>query len=126
MAKRKQTSQKHSASETRKEGTHNAGRKTEVLLEKARAAIDTNGKIRKEQANKENRYEYQANVNYVVEVMKDRLIGILIADGRFVRNHLYRELTGEIKRRVVPIRPICHSLNLLTVKGAPSLFGSLV
>jgi hypothetical protein len=38
-------------------------------------------------------------------VLKDRLIGILIAEDRFVRNQLYRELVREIRRRVVPVRP---------------------
>jgi hypothetical protein len=66
---------------------------------------EANGKISREQAQKENRYEYQANVNHAVGVLKDRLIGILIADDRFVRNRLYREPVGEMRRRIVPIRP---------------------
>jgi hypothetical protein len=66
---------------------------------------EANGKIKKEQAKKGNRHEYRANVNHAVGVLKDRLIGILIADDLFTRKYLYRELVSEIKRRMVPIRP---------------------
>jgi hypothetical protein len=66
---------------------------------------EANGKIRREQAKKEIRYEYRANVNHAIGVLKDRLIGILIADDRLTRNYLYRELVSEVKRRIVPIRP---------------------
>jgi hypothetical protein len=38
------------------------------------------------------KYEYRANVNHAVGVLKDRLIGILITDDSFARNYLYREL----------------------------------
>jgi hypothetical protein len=37
--------------------------------------------------------------------MKDRLIGILIADDEIVGDHVYRELVGEERWRIVPIRP---------------------
>jgi hypothetical protein len=51
------------------------------------------------------RYEYRANVNHAVGVLKDRLIGIVIEEDRYIRSHLYRELVSEIRRRIVPIRP---------------------
>jgi hypothetical protein len=51
------------------------------------------------------KYEYRANVNHAVGVLKDRLIGILITDDSFARNYLYRELVSEIRRRVAPVRP---------------------
>jgi hypothetical protein len=54
---------------------------------------------------KEKRYEYIANVNRAAGVLKDRLIGIQIADDSLTRRRLYRELVSEIKRRIVPIRP---------------------
>jgi hypothetical protein len=66
---------------------------------------EANSKIKKEQAKKENRYEYQANVNHAIGVLKDRLIGILIADDRLTRNYLYRELVSGIKRRLISLRP---------------------
>jgi hypothetical protein len=54
---------------------------------------------------KKRKYEYRANVNHAVGVLKDRLIGILITDDRLARKHLYRELVSEIRWRIVPIRP---------------------
>jgi hypothetical protein len=54
---------------------------------------------------KERRYEYRANVNHAVGVLKDQLIGILIAEDLFVRKYLYGELVSAMRRRLVPIRP---------------------
>jgi hypothetical protein len=54
---------------------------------------------------KGNRYEYRANVNHAIGVLKDRLVGILIADDLLTRKYVYRELVSGIKRRIVPIRP---------------------
>jgi hypothetical protein len=51
------------------------------------------------------RYEYRANVNYAIGVLKDRLIRILITDDSFTRKYLYRELVSDIRRSVVPVRP---------------------
>jgi hypothetical protein len=70
----------------------------------AGALREANRKIARKRTKKECRYEYIANVNRAAGVLKDRLIGILIADNRFVRKYLYRELVSEIKRRIVPIR----------------------
>ncbi|MDR0558032.1 MAG: hypothetical protein LBG43_09270, partial [Treponema sp.] len=53
---------------------------------------EANGKIKKEQAKKESRYEYRSNVNHALGVLKDRLIGMLIADDPLSRKYLYREL----------------------------------
>jgi hypothetical protein len=61
--------------------------------------------IRAENAAAENdrKYEYHINVNHAVGVLKDRLIGILITDGWFARNRLYRALVSEINiRRALP------------------------
>jgi hypothetical protein len=44
------------------------------------------------------RYEYRANVNHAVGVLKDRLIGILITDDIFTRKYLYLELVSDIRR----------------------------
>jgi hypothetical protein len=66
---------------------------------------EANEKLGKERAKKERKYEYRANMNHAVGVLKDRLIGILIADDRSIRKYLYRELVSDIKRRVVPVRP---------------------
>jgi hypothetical protein len=66
---------------------------------------EANRKTGESRAQKGSRYEYRANVNHAVGVLKDRLIGIMIADDPFARQHLYGELVSEIKRRVVPVRP---------------------
>jgi hypothetical protein len=54
---------------------------------------------------KKRRYEYRADVNHAVGVLKDRLIGIPITDDRLARKYLYQEPVSEIRRRVVPVRP---------------------
>jgi hypothetical protein len=64
---------------------------------------EANEKIRKGKT-EQRRYEYRANVNHAVGVLKDRLIGILIAEDSFARKY-YREPVWEIRRRVVPVRP---------------------
>jgi hypothetical protein len=66
---------------------------------------EANEKIPKGTRKKKRRYEYRANVNHAVGVLKDRLIGILITDDRLARKYLYRELVSEIRWRIVPIRP---------------------
>jgi hypothetical protein len=66
---------------------------------------EANEQIREEESGKDKKYEYRANGNHAVGVLKDRLIGILITDGRFRRNRLYREMVFEIKKRTVPLRP---------------------
>jgi hypothetical protein len=75
----------------------------------ASALREANRKIARSRTKKdrkqEGRYEYIAKVNHAVGVLKDRLIGILIAESSLARRRLYRELVSEIKRRIVPIRP---------------------
>jgi hypothetical protein len=75
----------------------------------AGALREANRKIARKRAKKgkkkEKRYEYIANVNHAVGVLKDRLIGILAAENSRTRRRLYRELVSEIKRRIVPVRP---------------------
>jgi hypothetical protein len=66
---------------------------------------EANEKIPKGTRKKKRRYEYRANVNHAVGVLKDRLIGIFITDDSLTRKYLYRELVSEIRWRIVPIRP---------------------
>jgi hypothetical protein len=68
------------------DGIEYAGKQSEGSKRK-----DTEGK------NKKRRYEYRANVNHAVGVLKDRLIGILIMDDSLTRKYLYRELVSEIR-----------------------------
>jgi hypothetical protein len=71
----------------------------------AGALREANRKIARKRTKKECRYEYIANVNRAAGVLKDRLIGILVAEDSLTRRRLYRELVSEINRRIVPIRP---------------------
>ena len=62
-------------------------------------------KIAEERKDKENKYEYQANVNTLIGSMRDRL-----ADAVFSRNPAHRQkklerIMAEVKKSVVPIRP---------------------
>jgi hypothetical protein len=66
---------------------------------------EVNGKLGADRIEKGWGYEYRINVNHAVGILKDRLVGIRIADDEFVRSHLYRELVGEMRRRPVPVRP---------------------
>ena len=61
--------------------------------------------IAEERKDKENKYEYQANVNTLIGSMRDRL-----ADAVFSRNPAHRQkklerIMVEVKKSVVPIRP---------------------
>jgi hypothetical protein len=71
----------------------------------ASALREANGKIEESKPEKKRLYEYKANVNHAVGVLKDRLVGVLIADDPLVRSRLYNELVVEIRRRIVPVRP---------------------
>jgi hypothetical protein len=66
---------------------------------------EANEKIPKGRTKKKRKYEYRANVNHAVGVLKDRLVGILITDDILTRKYLYRELVSEIRWRIVPVRP---------------------
>jgi hypothetical protein len=72
-----------------------------ILASFVRAA---NRKVKKEREKRGNKYEYQVNVNHAIGVFKDRLLGVVLEEGRGRRVRLMRELVREIKRRVVPIR----------------------
>jgi hypothetical protein len=63
-----------------------------------------NRRVKKERERRGNKYEYQVNVNHAIGVLKDRLLGVVLEEGRGRRVRLMRELVREIKRRVVPIR----------------------
>jgi hypothetical protein len=66
---------------------------------------EANKTIQEETGKQERKYEYRADVNHAVGVLKDRLIGIPITDDSLTRKYLYREPVKEIKGRIVPIRP---------------------
>jgi hypothetical protein len=49
--------------------------------------------------------ERRANVSHAAEALKGRLIGMPTTDDSFARNHLYRKLASETRRRAAPARP---------------------
>jgi hypothetical protein len=49
---------------------------------------EANEKAAKGNTKKKRRYEYRANVNHAAGMLKDQLVGILIADDPFVRKYL--------------------------------------
>jgi len=69
------------------------------------AKNEADEKIKEQRLNKDNKYEYQANVNTLIGSMRDRL-----ADAVFTRNPNQRQkklerIILEIQKSVVPIRP---------------------
>ena len=69
------------------------------------AKNEADEKIKKERLDKNNKYDYQANVNTLIGSLRDRL-----ADAVFSRNPVQRQkklerIILEIRKSVVPIRP---------------------
>ena len=69
------------------------------------AKNEADEKIKEERHDKENKYDYQANVNTLIGSLRDRL-----ADAVFSRNPSQRQkklerIILEIRKSVVPVRP---------------------
>jgi hypothetical protein len=61
--------------------------------------------VEKERREKENKWEYQVNVNHEIGVLKDRLILTLLEDDGEKRGKMIDEITELLRKRVIPIRP---------------------
>jgi hypothetical protein len=61
--------------------------------------------VEEEQRGKENKWEYQVNVNHEIGVLKDRLILLLLEDDPNKRGLMFDQMIGLLKRRIIPIRP---------------------
>jgi hypothetical protein len=61
--------------------------------------------VEKGQREKENKWEYQVNVNHEIGVLKDRLILTLLEDDGGKRGKMIDEITELLQRRIIPIRP---------------------
>jgi hypothetical protein len=61
--------------------------------------------VEEDQRGRENKWEYQVNVNHEIGVIKDRLIVLLLEDDRKKRGVMFEEMIGLLKRRIIPIRP---------------------
>ena len=58
-----------------------------------------------ERAEKDNRYQYQVNVNHVIGVLKDRFILALLEDDEEKRSKQVRKILLLLAKRVSPVRP---------------------
>ncbi len=61
--------------------------------------------IHEQRKDKNNKYEYQANINEIVGTFKDRFIFAVTETSPAKRKKLVDQIFDEIKRAVVPIRP---------------------
>jgi hypothetical protein len=70
----------------------------------ASAAIDAQAEIEEERKGKDNKYQYKANINELIGVLKDRFIQALTSDNSSKQAELIQNIINEIKMYVVPIR----------------------
>lgn len=68
-------------------------------------AKDVQSGIDEERKDKNNKYEYKANMNEVIGVLKDRLVFALTKDDSNEQSDMIMSILDEIKGCVVPIRP---------------------
>jgi hypothetical protein len=61
--------------------------------------------VEKGQRQKENKWEYQVNVNHEIGVLKDRLILTLLEDDAERRGNMLDEIVSLLGKRIIPIRP---------------------
>jgi hypothetical protein len=69
------------------------------------AREEANVDVQKERENKENRYEYAANMNQVIATLKEYLARACLVKSEEERLNLLNFIMAAIKRSVVPIRP---------------------
>ena len=71
----------------------------------AAAAIDAQPAIEGVRKHKGNRYQYKANINEAIGILKDRLVLALSVSDTDLQAMLIQEVVDEITRSVIPIRP---------------------
>lgn len=54
---------------------------------------------------KENKYQYKANVNAVISLLKESVVEMLYTDSSYKKKKLLKKIYSEIQRAVVPVRP---------------------
>jgi hypothetical protein len=67
--------------------------------------FDAQEEVEKEQRIKENKWEYQVNVNDEIGVLKDRLIQTLLENDPEKRGMMIDEIADLLRKRIIPIRP---------------------
>lgn len=71
----------------------------------ASAAIDVQDDIDDARKENDNKYQYKANINELIGILKDRLVFALTIDDSDKQTSLIDSILNEIKRYVTPIRP---------------------
>lgn len=71
----------------------------------AAVAIDAQEDIDEARKDKDNKYQYKANLNELIGILKDRLVLALVQDSPNEQAVIIDSILEEIKRYVVPIRP---------------------
>lgn len=71
----------------------------------ASCAIDVYEEITEVRNAKENKYQYKANMNELIGILKDRLVLVLVEDCPIKQSALIHVILDEIKGCVIPIRP---------------------
>ena len=70
----------------------------------AACAADAHESIKSSRKNNENKYEYKANMNELIGILKDRFVFALTVEDDDEQAHIIDSVLGEIKRYVIPIR----------------------
>ena len=71
----------------------------------ASAAIDVQNDIQQAREDKDNKYQYKANMNELIGILKDRFVFAIIQDDPVIQADEFDSILDEIKRYVVPIKP---------------------
>ena len=71
----------------------------------AAAAYDAQAGIDAARMDKNNKYQYKANINELIGILKDKLVWALTQDDPNMQNKTVGSIINEIERYVTPIRP---------------------
>ncbi len=71
----------------------------------ASIAIDAKEEIESTRIDKDNKYQYKANLNELIGILKDKFVFAIAQRRRKVQARLVEEIVDEVTRYVVPIRP---------------------
>jgi len=71
----------------------------------ASAATDANDDIAAARSSKNNKYEYKANMNELIGILKDRFVFALSQDSEGVQAAMIDDILNEVMRYVIPVRP---------------------
>ena len=69
------------------------------------AKHEADAEIQAERADKDNDYEYQANVNTIIGSLRNRFAEAVFSRCKYIRMMKINRIMTEIQRSVVPIRP---------------------